>query len=329
MTAPPDTMRAVIAPTPGGPDALVLATRPVAQPDPNQVLIRVAAAGVNRPDLIQRAGHYPPPDGASDILGLEVAGAVISVGSAVTTHRVGDAVCALVAAGGYAEYVVADAGSVLPVPDGLSVRDAAGLPETVFTVWTNLFDRGRLTAGETALIHGGAGGVGVTAIQMAAARGARVIATAGSDAKVALCRELGAAIAINHRAEDFAAAVEADGGADVVLDMVGGPYVAAHLRILKPDGRLVQIAFLDGAKAQIDLRPVMLKRLTITGSTLRARPSAEKARIAAAVRKTVWPWITAGQVRPVIDATFPLKDAARAHARMEARDHAGKILLIP
>ncbi len=328
-TSPPNTTRAVRAREPGGPDVLELVQSPLPALGPAGVLIKVVAAGVNRPDLVQREGRYPPPPGAPETLGLEVSGHVAALGPNATGLAVGDAVCALLPGGGYAEFAVADNGSVLPAPARVSLRDSAGLPETVFTVWTNVFERGGLQAGETFLVHGGASGIGTTAIQMAAAHGARVLATAGSEEKCAVCESLGAARAINYRTEDFLEAVKADGGADVILDMVGGGYTARNLTALKPDGRLVQIAFLDGAKAEINLSKIMLKRLTLTGSTLRARPDADKARIAAAVRAAVWPWIEAGRLAPVIDSVFPLDQAAQAHRRLESGDHAGKILLVP
>lgn len=321
--------RAITAPHPGGPEALVLERREVTEPGPDEVRIRVAAAGVNKPDTFQRMGFYPPPPGASDVLGLEVSGTIDAVGSGATRWKTGDEVCALLAGGGYAEIAIAHQGSVLPKPAGVSLRDAAGLPETVFTVWANVFEAGALKPGETFLVHGGAGGIGTTAIQMAAADGARVIATAGSDEKCALCRELGAEIAVNYREADFVEAVTAVGGADVILDMVGGDYADRNLKCLKAGGRLVQIAFLKGSKVEIDMMRIMLKRLTVTGSTLRARPVEEKARLAAAVEETVWPWIEAGKIRVVADAVIPLEEAAKAHALIDSSGHAGKILLVP
>jgi putative PIG3 family NAD(P)H quinone oxidoreductase len=293
-----------------------------------QVLIQVAAAGVNRPDLVQRAGLYPPPAGASPVLGLEVSGTVVETGEGVTRWRPGDQVCALLAGGGYAGYAVAEEGSCLPVPAGLSLVEAAALPETVLTVWANVFDTAALAPHETLLVHGGASGIGTTAIQMARAHGARVAVTAGSPEKLDLCRRLGADIVIDHRSQDFAAVLEADGGADVILDMVGGDYVARNIAVLKPGGRMVSIAFLRGSRVEIDLMRVMLRRLTLTGSTLRARPVAEKARLAGSVHATVWPWIEAGRLRPVIDAAFPLADAEAAHRRMQAGANAGKIVLV-
>ena len=311
---------------PGGPEVLEL--QPIATPEPGagEVLIRVAAAGVNRPDVFQRKGLYPPPPGAPDVLGLEVSGHVAAAG-AESGFAEGDAVCALVAGGGYATHVVADAGSVLPAPAGLDLVDAAGLPETVFTVWGNVFERAALQPDETLLVHGGASGIGTTAIQMAVAHGAKVLATAGTAEKCALCERLGAARAINYREEDFVAAAKEEGGADVILDMVGAPYVQRDLAALNDDGRLSIIAFLQGSKAEVDFMDVLRRRLTITGSTLRPRSLAVKRRMRDAIGATVWPWIEAGQVRPVIDSTFPLADAAKAHARMDSGEHAGKILL--
>ncbi|MEE2566551.1 NAD(P)H-quinone oxidoreductase [Hyphobacterium marinum] len=321
------TMRAITAPSPGGPDALTLEKRPLPEPAPGEVRIAVTAAGVNRPDVFQRLGFYPPPKDASDILGLEVSGTIDALGEGVTGWKTGDEVCALVAGGGYAEAVTVNAGSVLARPGTLSLRDCAGLPETVFTVWANVFESGALRPGETLLVHGGTSGIGTMAIQMARAYGARVIATAGSNEKCVLCERLGAELAINYRETDFVEAVKAAGGAGVVLDMVGGDYTARNIAVLNPGGRLVNIAFLKGSKVEIDLMPVMLKRLTLTGSTLRARPVAEKARLAAAIRQTVWPWIAAGKLEPVIDSVFPLERAADAHSRIEDGDHMGKILL--
>jgi NADPH:quinone reductase len=306
---------------------LTLVELPVPVPGPGQVLIEVAAAGINRPDLFQRAGMYPPPPGAPDVMGLEAAGTVVALGPDVTGVALGDLVTALLPGGGYAGHSVADAGSCLPVPQGLSLIEAAALPETVLTVWANVFERAALKPGETFLVHGGASGIGTTAIQMARAHGARVFATAGDAAKCALCEQLGAERAINYRTDDFEAVLRAAGGADVVLDMVGGPYVQKNIDLMKDDGRIVQIAFLQGPSAQLNLMRLMLKRITLTGSTLRARSSAEKARLAGAVRQQVWPWIASGQLRPVIDSVFPLADAEAAQARMQAGTHAGKIML--
>lgn len=307
------------------PLSLAVAARP--EPKPGEVLIRVAAAGVNRPDLVQRAGHYPPPPGAPETLGLEVAGVIEALGPGVSRWHEGQEVCALLPGGGYATYAIADSGSVLPVPKGLSLAEAAVLPETVFTVWANVFEGGALKPGETLLVHGGASGIGVTAIQMAKAHGARVFATAGDAEKVALCERLGAERGINYREEDFEAVLREAGGADVVLDMVGGPYVQKNLDLLKEGGRCVMIAFLQGPRADLNLIKLLLKRLTLTGSTLRPRSHAEKARIAKAVEENVWPWIEAGKLKPVIDSTFPLGDAEAAHARMQSGAHAGKIVL--
>lgn len=320
----PSTMRRVMH----GPDKpLSLGNDDVPKPGDHEILIRVEAAGVNRPDLTQRAGLYPPPPGASQTLGLEVAGEIVEVGHGVTRWHVGDKVAALLAGGGYAEYATAHEGSALPIPAGLSMVEAAALPETVMTVWANVFEGGALKQRETLLVHGGASGIGTTAIQMARASGARVYATAGDAAKVKLCEKLGADRGINYRTEDFEAVVRDLGGADVVLDMVGGPYVQKNLDVLKDQGRLVMIAFLQGPTAQLNLMRMMLKRLTITGSTLRSRSNEEKARIAAQVERNVWPWIEAGRVKPVIDSTFPLAEAEQAHARLQTGAHAGKIVL--
>lgn len=318
------TMR-VIAHAPGQP--LRVEERPIPEPRPGEVLIAVAAAGINRPDLLQRSGAYPPPPGASDVMGLEASGTVVAVGPGVARWREGDRICALLNGGGYAEYALVPEGSALPFPPGLDDREAAALPEAVFTVWANVFEAGRLAPGETLLVHGGASGIGTTAIQMAVAHGARVLATAGARDKCALCERLGASRAIDYREEDFEAEVKAEGGADVILDMVGGPYIQKNLNVLKDGGRLVQIAFLQGPSAELDLLRLMLKRLTLTGSTLRSRPDAEKARLARAVEATVWPWVRTRRVRPVIDAVFPLAEAEAAQARMASGAHAGKIVL--
>jgi NADPH:quinone reductase len=316
---------------PGGPDVLAPGERPVPSPGPNDVLIQVAAAGVNRPDVMQRAGHYPPPPGASDIPGLEVAGTIVAVGPDVHDWHPGDRVCALVSGGGYAEYCLAPAPQCLPVPRGFDFAQAAAIPETFFTVWNNVFDRGRLQPGESILIHGGSSGIGTTAIQLARAWSSRVFVTAGSAAKCTACERLGAERAINYRETDFVAAIrEATGGrgVDVILDMVGGDYLPRNLDVLAMDGRLVQIAILGGAKATLNLITMMQRRLTLTGSTLRARPVAEKGAIAAALRAKVWPWLEAGTVRPVIHATFPLRSAAEAHRVMESGNHIGKLVLV-
>jgi putative PIG3 family NAD(P)H quinone oxidoreductase len=314
----------------GGPEVLKPATRPLTPPRAGEVLIKVAAAGVNRPDMIQRQGLYPPPPGASDIPGLEIAGAVVALGDGADGWSTGDAACALVTGGGYAEYCAAPAAQCLPPPEGLSLIAAAALPETLFTVWSNVFDRAGLKQGESFLVHGGSSGIGTTAIQLAKAFGARVFATAGSDEKCAACLSLGADRAINYNDEDFVQAVKDETGgkgADVILDMVGGDYVARNIAALAADGRLVSIAFLKGAKVEVNLMPVMLKRLTLTGSTLRARSVAFKAAIAQRLREKVWPLIETGRIKPVIHATFPLARAADAHRLMESSAHIGKIVL--
>jgi putative PIG3 family NAD(P)H quinone oxidoreductase len=331
MGAPlPETMTAIEIREPGGPEVLVPATRPCPEPGPGEVLVEVAAAGVNRPDVLQRLGGYPPPPGASDIPGLEIAGRVVALGEGAEGWSPGDEVTALVTGGGYAEYCAAPAIQCLPVPGGLGLAEAAAMPETFFTVWSNVFDRGGLTAGESFLVHGGSSGIGTTAIQLARAFGARVFATAGSAEKCRACEELGAERAINYRDEDFVAAVkEATGGAgpDLILDMVGGDYVQRNIEALAPDGRLVYIAFLGGAKVEVNLLPMMLKRLTLTGSTLRARPPAFKAAIADNLRQKVWPLIEKGEIRPVMAESFPLAEAAAAHRLMESSTHIGKIVL--
>lgn len=326
----PATMAVVETIGSGGPDVLRPGTRPVPQPGPGEILIKVAAAGVNRPDVLQRLGHYPPPPGASDLLGLEVAGKVVACGPDCSRYRPGDLVCALVPGGGYAEYVKTPEGQAMPVPAGLSMTEAGALPETFFTVWTNVFERGRLQSGETLLVHGGTSGIGTTAIMLAKAFGARVIVTAGSPAKCAAAERLGADRAIDHRAEDFVEATRAatDGrGADVILDMVGGSYVERNYEAAAEGGRIVQIAFLESPRAQVNFTKLMTKRLTHTGSTLRPRTVAEKSAIARALEEKVWPLIEAGQIRPVIDRTYPLAEAAAAHRRMEGGDHIGKIVL--
>jgi NADPH2:quinone reductase len=316
---------------PGGPDVLHPAERPDPVPSAGEVLIRVAAAGINRPDVLQRRGVYPPPPGVSDIPGLEVAGAIEAVGSGVHEWRVGDRVCALVAGGGYATMCVAPAPQCLPVPATLDDVAAAAVPETFFTVWTNVFDRGRLETGETALFHGGSSGIGTTAIQLAVARGATVFVTAGSDEKCRACQELGAAVAINYRTRDFVEAVrEVTGGrgVDLILDIMGGSYVPRNIAALATDGRLVQIGLLESDSTTIDLRRILGRRLTITGSTLRPRTVEEKGTIAAALRREVWPLVEAGQVKPVVYRTFPLHEAAAAHQLMESSEHIGKIVLV-
>jgi NADPH2:quinone reductase len=315
---------------PGGPEVLVPVERPMPVPDTGEVLIQVAAAGVNRPDVMQRLGRYPPPPGASDIPGLEVAGTIQALGDGVNGWRGGDAVCALVSGGGYAEYCVAPALQCLPVPKGMDMASAAAIPETFFTVWTNLFERGRLQPGETILVHGGSSGIGTTAIQLAHAFGARVFATAGTREKCNACEHLGAERGIDYRAEDFVAVIkEVTGGRglDVVLDMVGGEYFARNLECLAVEGRLVEIATLHGAKAELNILTMMQRRLTITGSTLRIRPVEQKAAIAGALRARVWPLLESGTVRPVVHAHFPLREAADAHRMMESGAHIGKLVL--
>ena len=321
-------MTAIEIREPGGPDVLTPIERPVPLPGPGQILLRVAASGVNRADIDQRIGNYPPPPGVTDIPGLEVAGAIVALGDAVSGTAIGDRVTALVPGGGYAEYCVADSQSILPIPKVLTAIQAAALPETFFTVWSNVFDRGRLAAGETLLVHGGTSGIGTTAIQLGKAFGATVATTAGSDEKCAVCLELGADRAINYRTEDFVAAVKALGsGADVILDMVGGDYVTRNYHAAAEEGRIIQIAFMAGGRARVDLWPMMRKRLTHTGATLRSRPPEFKAAIADALRQKVWPLIEDGTIKPVIDSVFPLDKAADAHRRMESGIHIGKIVL--
>jgi putative PIG3 family NAD(P)H quinone oxidoreductase len=321
--------RIVTAPEPGGPDALRVEEITLDPPGPGEILIRIAAAGVNRPDVIERMGFYPPPSGAPKGLGLEVSGTVLALGEGVSGFDTGQSVCALVAGGGYADIARAPAGSVLPVPEDMDIIAAAGLPETVFTVWTNVFEAGALKPGERLLVHGGSSGIGTTAIQMAKAHGAIVTATAGSTDKCDICRRLGADHVFNYREDAWVEGVKAAGGADVILDMVGGDYVAKNLAVLNRFGRLVQIAFLKGSRVEVDLMGLMLKRQTVTGSTLRARSAGEKAALAQAVRVHVWPWIEAGKVKPLIDSTYALADVAKAHERMDSMAHSGKILLIP
>ena len=314
----------------GDADVLRLAERDLPEVGAGEVLIRVAYAGVNRPDVLQRAGSYPPPRGASPHLGLEVAGVVAAVGQGVPEWQKGDRVCALVNGGGYAEYVAAPAGQVLPVPAGLSMAQAAALPETVLTVWANVVERGRLQTGETLLVHGGTSGIGVAAIQIAKALGARVFCTVGTPEKAGAAQKLGADAAIDYRRRDFMVEVSklTEGrGVDVILDMVGGPYIERNLRSLALEGRLVQIAFMQTAKVEVDWMPLMLRRLTFTGSTLRARSAEEKARLSRAVQDNVWPMVEDGRVQAVIDRVFPLDSAAEAHRRMESSDHIGKLLL--
>ncbi len=324
----PETMQAIEIAQPGGPEVLRLAERAVPKPGPGEVLLKVAAAGVNRPDVLQRLGLYPPPPGAPDIPGLEVAGLVVAAGEGAE-QAVGGEVCALVAGGGYAEYCVAPAGTCLPVPDALSLVEAAALPETLFTVWVNLFERGFAADGDTVLVHGGTSGIGTMAIALGQLFGLRVIVTCGSDAKCAAAVRLGAAHAINYRTQDFVAEVKrfTGNGVDVVLDMVGGDYVHRNLACLGDDGRHVSIAFQRGDKAEIPIPHIMRRRLTLTGSTLRPRPIEFKAMVADEIARTVWPYAEGGRLKPVIDSTFPLAGAAAAHARMESGEHIGKIVL--
>ena len=322
-----DTMRAIKITKPGGPEVLKPCTRPVPVPGSGQILIAVDHAGVNRPDALQRAGSYAPPRGASDLPGLEAAGVVAAVGPDVTRWKVGDAVCALLPGGGYAEYALTHQDHALPVPEGLSMAEAAALCETFFTVWTNVFLRGGLKAGERFLVHGGSSGIGTTAIQLAHAMGARVFTTAGSAEKCAACEGLGAERAINYREADFVDVMLAEGGANLILDMVGGSYLPRNVKALADDGRLVQIAFLEGPKVELNFAQVMMRRLTITGSTLRPQSDAAKADIAADLARHVWPLLSAGRIKPVMDRIFPLDDAAGAHARMESSAHIGKIVL--
>lgn len=321
------TMQAVEITQPGGPEALETCERPVPQPRYGEVRIKVAYAGVNRPDALQRAGLYNPPKGASDLPGLEAAGEVSAVGDGVTDLALGDQVCALLPGGGYAQEVCTPAAHCLPVPKGMSLKQAACLPETFFTVWSNVFMRGGLSAGERFLVHGGSSGIGTTAIQLASVFGARVFTTAGSDAKCAACLDLGAEVAMNYRDVDFVDRMKAERGANLILDMVGGDYLPRNVRALADDGRLVQIAFLQGPKVELNFAQVMMRRLTITGSTLRPQSDLAKAAIAAQLREHVWPLLAAGRVAPVMDQEFALADAAAAHARMESSAHIGKIVL--
>ena len=330
MASVPSRMTAIGIASPGGPEALVPEERPVPVPSAGEILVKVAAAGVNRPDVAQRKGHYPPPPGATDIPGLEIAGEVVALGSGVTRWKIGDKICALVIGGGYAEYCLAHESHALPVPAGYSMTEAAAIPETFFTVWHNVFERGALKSGETLLVHGGSSGIGTTAIQLAKQFGARVIVTAGSDDKCEACRKLGADVAINYKTQDFVAETKsATGGkgADVILDMVGGDYIERNYEAAAVEGRIVQIAFQGSTKATVDFRRIMLKRLHHTGSTLRSRSIADKGLIAQAVMEKVVPLLAAGRVRPVMDSTFPLAEASKAHARMESSAHIGKIVL--
>ncbi|MCX8504735.1 MAG: NAD(P)H-quinone oxidoreductase [Beijerinckiaceae bacterium] len=328
----PETMTAIGIKTPGGPEVLVPETRPVPMPGKGEILVKVAAAGVNRPDILQRKGGYPPPKGASDIPGLEISGEIVAMGEGVTRFKITDRVCALVPGGGYADYCTVHETNALPIPDGLTLVEAAGIPETFFTVWTNVFDRGALKPHETLLVHGGTSGIGTTAIMLAKAFGSRVIITAGSDEKCQATIKIGADKAINYRTQDFVEEVLAftDGvGANVILDMVGGAYITRNYGAAVRDGRIVQIAFQGGSKVEMDFVPLMMKRLTHTGSTLRPRSVEEKAVIAKALEAKVWPLLAQGQCKPIIHATFPLHEAVKAHQMMESGVHTGKIILIP
>jgi len=323
-------MRAIEITEPGGPEVLRIGERAVPEPGEGEVLIKVSAAGVNRPDVMQRTGMYPPPPGASDIPGLEIAGTVVALGADAGGVQEGDLVCALVAGGGYADYCTAPASLCLPVPEVLSAAQGAAIPETFFTVWTNVFDRGRLASGESLLVHGGSSGIGTTAIQLGKAFGATVYVTAGSGEKCTACTELGADAAINYRDEDFVARISEltnERGVDVILDMIGGDYLPRNLKSLAVEGRIVQIALQGGPKVQMNLLPIMLKRLTLTGSTLRPRTVAQKAMIAHSLREKVWPLLESEKVRPIIHATFPLAQASEAHRMMESSQHIGKIVL--
>lgn len=326
----PETMTCIEITEPGGPEKLAATTRPVPQAEAGEVLIRIMAAGVNRPDCVQRQGHYAPPPGVTDIPGLEVAGEIVALGEGVTGYGVGDNVCALVGGGGYAEYVAAPVETVFPVPTGLSMTEAAALPETFMTVWGNVFDRAHLSEGESLLIHGGTSGIGTTAIQIASQLGARVIATAGSAEKCQACLDLGAEAAVNYREQDFTEVAREFGGGkgvNVILDMVGGDYIQKNIKAAAPDGRIVNIAFMRGAKVEVNFMPLMLKRLTMTGSTLRSQSLGRKAEIARQLKSKVWPLIEAGRIKPVIDSVFPLAEADKSHERMETNAHIGKIML--
>jgi NADPH2:quinone reductase len=330
MPTVPARMTAIAISKPGAPDVLVPEQRPVPQPSDGEVLVKVAAAGVNRPDVMQRQGHYPPPKGASDIPGLELAGEVVALGKGTTRWKIGDKLTALVTGGGYAEYCAVPEPQALPIPTGFTMVEAAAMPETFFTVWHNVFERGLLKAGETLLVHGGSSGIGTVAIMLGKAFGARVFATAGSAEKCAACQRLGADVAINYKTEDFVAAVKAataDKGVDVILDMVGGDYIDRNYDAAAVEGRIVQIAFQGSPKANVDFRRMLTKRLTHTGSGLRPRSVADKGKMARALEEKVWPLLNAGRVKPVIDSTFPFAEAAKAHARMESSQHIGKIVL--
>lgn len=326
----PTDMTVISISHPGDADVLVPVRKPVPRPDEDEILIKVHAAGVNRPDILQRQGFYPAPKGASEILGLEVSGVVVRIGRNVTGHKVGDKVCALLSGGGYAEYCTVHATNALPIPRGLSFEEAAGLPETFFTVWTNVFERAHLKPGEWFLVHGGSSGIGTTAIMLASALGSRVLATAGSDEKCAACEKLGAEKAINYNTQDYVTEVKEftqKHGADVILDMVGGDYIERNFKAAARDGRIVNIAFLNGSSAEVNFMLLMLKRLTLTGSTLRIRPVEDKAKIADALLEHVWPLLENGTIKPLIDSVFPLSQASKAHAAMEASQHIGKIIL--
>lgn len=330
-TGVPDTMQVIEIREPGDPEVLQLSTRPTPTPAADEILIKVAAAGVNRPDCLQRRGLYPPPKGASDLPGLEVAGLIAAVGNEVKSLAVGERVCALLAGGGYAEYCAVPAVQCLPVPQGISLSEAAAIPETFFTVWTNVFELGRLQAGEQLLVHGGASGIGTTAIQLARALGAEVYATAGSDTKAQLCEQLGAVRAVNYRNEEFLEVIKPmtkDKGIDVIFDIVGGSYLEQNIKLLATGGRLVVIGILGGAKGTLNLGLVLSKKITVTGSTLRARTPEAKGKIAQALHKHVWPLLENGAVKPIIQNSLPLKDAAHAHELIEANDTAGKLVLI-
>ena len=326
----PATMQCIEITSPGGPEVLALAERPLPNCGPEEVLIKVAAAGVNRPDVIQRKGAYPPPPGASDLLGLEAAGEIVACGDNVEAWKVGDKVCALLNGGGYADYAVAHQSVCLPIPTDLSMVEAAALPETFFTVWHNVFERAELQAGEIFLVHGGTSGIGTTAIQLAKAFGARVFATAGSDEKCRVCEELGAEKAFNYHNEDFVKGIkEHTKGANVILDMIGGDYIQKNIKATAPKARIVSIAFLRGSKAEVDFGAVMLKQLVLTGSTLRSQPIENKIRIAAGLKEKVWPLLDAGTIKPVIHSEFTLSEASAAHELMESNSHIGKIVLLP
>jgi putative PIG3 family NAD(P)H quinone oxidoreductase len=326
----PKTMIAIAARSPGGPEMLEPISRPVPTPGPAEILVRVRACGVNRPDLLQRQGVYPPPPGASDLIGLEVAGEVVAIGQDVTIWQIGDRVTALTNGGGYAEYCATPAVQALRLPNGFDWAEAAALPENFFTVWSNVFDRGRLSRGETFLVHGGTSGIGTCAIQLAAAQGARVFATAGGEMKARFCETIGAERCVDYRTEDFAHVIAelAPTGIDVILDMVGGDYTPRNLKLLAPEGRLVQIAYLKGSKVDVQLEQIMRKRLTLTGSTLRPRTTAEKGRIASCLAASIWPMLDDGRIKPVIHQRFPLEQAAAAHTLLESGTTIGKIILM-